>query len=424
MTLTMNERRSITKETRAKYQKATKKQKMEMLNWFVELTKYNRCYAARILRAREKARVLGSIKVGRERIVFVERKKNKHKTKIRRQRVYGDEVASALKKIWAICDGICSKRLAAVLSEIIRVLENFGEIELSAIVREKLAHISPSTIDRLLAPVRKKYELKGRHSTKPGSMLKSQIAVRTFSDWNEERPGFMEFDLVSHDGGNPRGDFIQTLSGVDVCSGWMENEAVKNKAQRWVFGGLEGIRGRLPFDLLGIDSDNGSEFINDHLLRYCDIEEITFTRSRPYRKNDSCYVEQKNYSVVRRTVGYQRYDTDEELETLNELYGYLRLYTNFFLPVMKMKEKTRVGSKVKKIYDEPKTPYQRLLDSDFISKTRKQKLMDIYVKLNPAELKRQISRLQDKLLKLNLLKEEKRRKEVRDNTKDFEYISS
>ena len=141
-------------------------------------------------------------------------------------------------------------------------------------------------------------------------------------------------------------------------------------------------------------------------------------------KNDSCYVEQKNYSVVRRTVGYQRYDSDEELETLNELYGYLRLYTNFFLPVMKLREKVRTGSKVKKIYDEPKTPYLRLLESDFISEARKQNLSDIYVKLNPAELKRQISRLQDKLLKLNLLKEEKRRREVRDNTKDFEYIFS
>ncbi|MCL5985483.1 MAG: hypothetical protein M1371_02850 [Actinobacteria bacterium] len=253
MTLTMNERRSITKETRAKYRKATKKGKMEMLNWFVELTKYNRCYAARILRARDKARVLGSIKVGRERIVFVERAKNKHKTKIRRQKKYGDEVASALRKIWAICDGICSKRLAAILPEIIRVLESFNEIELSAIVKEKLAHISPSTIDRLLAPVRKKYELKGRHTTKPGSLLKHQIKVRTFSDWDEDRPGFLEFDLVSHDGGNPRGDFIQTLSDVDVFSGWIENEAVKNKAQRWVFGGLEDIRERLPFDLLGID---------------------------------------------------------------------------------------------------------------------------------------------------------------------------
>ena len=149
---------------------------------------------------------------------------------------------------------------------------HFGEIELSAIVKEKLAHISPSTIDRLLSPIRKKYELKGRHATKPGSMLKHQIKVRTFSDWDEDRPGFMEFDLVSHDGGNPRGDFAQTLSGVDVFSGWTENQAVKNRAQRWVFGGLENIRVRLPFDLLGIDSDNGSEFINDHLLRYCDMD--------------------------------------------------------------------------------------------------------------------------------------------------------
>jgi len=168
---------------------------------------------------------------------------------------------------------------------------------------------------------------------------------------DDARPGFLEIDLVAHDGGNARGDYCQSLDATDVASGWSEQRAVRNKAQKWTFEALEKIRERLPFPLLGIDSDNGGEFINAHLARYCEEEEITFTRGRPYRKNDSCYVEQKNYSVVRRNVGYFRYDTEEELMLLNELYNILRLYNNFFLPQMKLIEKTREGSKVKKRYD-------------------------------------------------------------------------
>ncbi|HZX14544.1 MAG TPA: transposase, partial [Thermodesulfobacteriota bacterium] len=166
-----------------------------------------------------------------------------------------------------------------------------------------------------------------------------------------------------HEGGNTSGDYIQTLDVTDVCTGWTEVQAVKNKAQVWVFEALKQIRQRLPFDLLGIDSDNGSEFINDQLYRYCLKEEITFTRARAYRKNDNCYVEQKNWSVVRRALGYLRHDTQQDLEIINQLYAYLRLYTNYFQPVMKLKEKTRIGSRVKKRYDKPKTPYQRVLES-------------------------------------------------------------
>jgi hypothetical protein len=183
----------------------------------------------------------------------------------------------------------------------------------------------------------------------------------------------VEMDLVGHEGGDSFGDYIQTLKQ---------------------------IRERLPFPLLGIDSDNGGEFINDQLYRYCQSEQITFTRGRPYRKNDSCYVEQKNYSAVRRAVGYLRYDTVEQLEIINELYGYLRLYTNYFQPVMKLIEKTRIGSRVRKKYDRPKTPYQRVLESPNVKE--KKVLRSEYAKLNPAELKRQITRLQTKLRKLAL----------------------
>lgn len=403
MSLTMKEKKALTRETRDRYKKASKKEKGEILERFTWLTKYNRSYAARILRQK---RVLG------------EKKKDRRK----RKEKYGAEVLLALRKIWAICDGICGKRLAPFLPEIIPILESWGELKITQEVREKLLKISAATIDRLLAPLRKQYQLKGRCTTKPGSLLKNQIPIKTFADWQESRPGFVEADLVSHDGGDPRGDFIQSLDVVDVCSTWTETRAVKNKARKWVFEALQDIRARLPFKLLGLDCDNGGEFINAHLLRFCEENQITFTRSRPYRKNDSCFVEQKNYSVVRRAVGYQRYDTEQELKTLGELYRILRLYTNFFQPVMKLKEKIRIGSQVKKSYDQAQTPYQRVLASPFVSSQAKERLTQEYAKLNPAELKREISRLQDKLLKLAHLKEELRRKEGSEKTKDFEYI--
>ena len=199
--------------------------------------------------------------------------------------------------------------------------------------------------------------------------------------------------------------------------------AVKNKAQIWVIAAIENIKERLPFSVLGIDSDNGAEFINAHLLRYCEQNQITFTRSRPYRKNDSCFIEQKNYSVIRRAVGYSRYDTDNELNILNELYGYLRLYVNFFQPVRKLIKKERIGSKVIKRYDEAKTPYQRVLESPNIKEEIKVKLRKEYAMLNPAELKRKITKLQNRLLKLNALKQEMSKE--KDIEKDpFVYIST
>ncbi len=188
----------------------------------------------------------------------------------------------------------------------------------------------------------------------------------------------------------------------------------------WVFEALQEVRERLPFELLGIDSDNGGEFINGHLVRFCDENKITFTRSRPYRKNDNCYVEQKNYSVVRRAVGYWRYDTEEELLVLNQLYDRLRLYTNYFQPVMKLIEKTRVGSKVRKKYDQARTPYRRVLESPFISREAKEKLQREYAKLNPVELKREIIRLQDRLGELARLKRGASAEEQK--TEALEYI--
>jgi len=202
---------------------------------------------------------------------------------------------------------------------------------------------------------------------------------------------------VSHEGGNARGDYAYTLDATDVYTAWTETEAVRNRSQTWVFAGLEKALFRFPFAIQGIDSDNDSAFINNHLVRYCTKNKITFTRSRPYRKNDNCFVEQKNYSVVRRAVGYRRYDTPEELQVLNDLYAVLRLYTNYFQPVMKLVEKTRTGSKVRKRYDRAKTPYHRVLQSLAVPKEAKRELKRIYATLNPVKLGREISRLQDRL---------------------------
>lgn len=393
MALTMKQKKSLTKEVAKRYLRANKKKKAVMLDEYTATTGYNRSYAARMLR---KSML-----------------KDKTRKPAARQRdcIYDEDVLKALTKIWAILDMPCGKRLAAVMPETVEKLESCAEIRVSAPSRKKLITISAATIDRLLLKERRKMRLKGRSWTKPGTLLKHQIPIRTFADWDEGRPGFVEIDLVGHDGGSLRGDFLQTLDVTDVFSGWTETRAVRNKAQKWVFEALLDIIATLPFPVRGIDSDNGSEFINNQLVRFCSEKKITFTRSRPYRKNDNCFVEQKNYSVVRKTVGYMRFDTAEELQVLNDIYDRLRLYTNFFQPSMKLIEKTRIGSKVKKRYDKPRTPYRRLLETPGIDEKIKTKLIAAYNVLNPAELKRQIISLQDKLFNIHINKKTMLRKE-------------
>jgi hypothetical protein len=356
-------------------------------------------------------------------ITVVEDERTKRRKKPRhRPRKYGKDVLVPLQKIWVICDGLCGKRLGPYLTEIIPTLERLGELTIDAAVRRKLIAISPATIDRLLAPMRRRYQLKARSHTKPGTLLKQQIPIRTFSDWDEARPGFVEIDLVSHEGGDPRGDFAYTLDATDICTGWTETEAVRNRAQVWVFAGIEKVKARFPFKIRGIDSDNGGEFINSHLFNYCVEKKITFTRSRPYRKNDNCFVEQKNYSIVRRAVGYGRYDTAEELDLLNQLYSRLRLYTNFFQPVMKLVEKTRTGSKVTKRYDKARTPYRRVVESRFTPKRTKGALKQEYATLNPVKLYREINRLQDRLEACAHSKHEAAQQSER--SVNLEYIST
>jgi hypothetical protein len=416
----MREKKALTAEIQHRYNKATKKAKMGILDEFTATTGYNRNYAARILRLRT-GKVIGYSRMGSKKIKYVIGKRKRKK--YRKPRIYTYDVFLKLKKIWAIFDFICSKRLAPFMEEAVEKLEACREIDLTNQVREKLLNISASTIDRLLRSEKDKFRLgKGRKGTKPGTLLKHSIPIRTFADWNDARPGFTECDLVGHDGGNNSRDFIQSLNFVDIATCWDETAACINKAQKHVFRAIKIVSARFPFIIAGIDSDNGSEFINGIMLRYCEENEITFTRSRPYRKNDSCFVEQKNYSVVRRAVGYSRYDTEEELKLLNKLYIYLGHYTNYFQPVLKLVSKTRIGSRVTKKYDMAKTPYRRVLESKFIDDKIKARLKVQYDILNPADLKRKISKLQDKLLKLAVLKN-KVRKDVVINAETYGYIT-
>lgn len=394
MGLTMKERKAVTNELATRYQKATKTERGQMLREFIHLTGYCRCYASYLLHnwGTHHIRVVDGERVE---VVLGFTQRQQRRTRPRR---YDQSIVAILTNIWSIADGLCGKRLRAFIDTALPVLERCGELLLpDDETRRKLLTISPATIDRLLAPVRKNLWDKERSATKPGTLLKHHIPIRTFADWNEHTPGFLEIDLVAHDGGSTYGDFIQTLDATDIATGWTETRPVRTKAQVWVLKALHDIQHDLPFPLLGIDSDNGGEFINNHFLRFCTASHITFTRSRPFRKNDSCFVEQKNYSIVRRTVGYYRYDTDHQLELLTELYQHLRLYTNFFQPVMKLIGKSRTGSRIHKTYDTPQTPMQRLLAQSSVPNELKERLSHQFDQLNPAELKRSMAKLQHEL---------------------------
>jgi hypothetical protein len=391
MGLSMKDRQSVTKALCAQYRKASKKTKGIILDQFVEATGYDRCYARWLLRNHGR-RV--QVAPG----AFVEGHAGVRRP-CPRPKTYGPEMLPLLIKVWRMLDYLSGKRLAAALPEVVVRLERLGEIRVSRAVRAKLLRISPATIDRLLKPERAKHQLKGHCHTKPGTLLKHQIPVRTFADWDQTRPGFLEMDLVGHDGGSTAGDYCFTLDVTDVTTGWSEQMATVNKAQTHVFCAINALRESLPFAVLGLDSDNGSEFINNQMLRWCKAENITFTRSRPYRKNDTCYVEQKNWSIVRRFVGYGRLEGEQSCEMLNKLYALLRDYNNFFMPSMKLVEKTRCGARVTRKHDKPKTPYQRLVESPEVPGELKTLLMSHYDTLNLAQLHRDIRAMQAKIQK-------------------------
>jgi hypothetical protein len=306
-----------------------------------------------------------------------------------RKREYSD-LTVPLKTIWEASDRLCSKRLHPFLPEMIKVMKHHGQLDISADTQARLCEMSASSIDRLLRPYRSRGGRKPKSTTRSG-LLKNLVPVRTFTDWDKTKPGFVEVDLVAHCGESTDGFYLNTLCAVDVASGWTECLPVFGKYQERVKQAIHHMRLRLPCPLLGIDSDNGSEFINQCLFDYCRKEKIIFTKSRPYKKNDSCYVEQKNGNIVRRLVGYDRYENKAAFECLNRLYACLRLYTNFFQPSAKLVSKTRHGATVHKVYDTPKTPYRRLIESGTLAESTKTQLAVSYSCSDPVHLLKQIN---------------------------------
>lgn len=377
--LTNKSKGELVETLHPRYLKADKGEKQRILDEFVAATGYHRKYATRLL------------KHGRVRRAWDKRG---------RKRVYTGEVISALVTVWEVCDCICGKRLQPFLPEIVAVLEREGELQLAPESKRLLLQMSAATIDRRLARHRQQRR-PDRSTTKPGTLLKQAIAVRTFADWDDARPGFVEIDLVAHCGDSTAGTYLNTLTVVDVTTGWTECLSLAHRSQAEVSAAIHRLRQRLPFALLGIDSDNDSAFINDTLYRYCLQEELTFTRSRPYKKNDQAHVEQKNWSVVRRLIGYQRYESAEALALLETIYLDWRRYVNFFLPVLKLVDKQRVGSKVHKKYDVARTPYQRVLESPQVAEEDKQRLRQRYATLNPVTRRKRIQANVKKLCQLS-----------------------
>ena len=360
-----------------RYQRSSRQQKGWILDEFCAATGYHRKYAIKLLRGPFPRAALPP---GHG-----------------RPPVYGPEDAAVLRTCWEIADQVCSKRLAPFLPELLAKLRACGELaEVSPGVVDRVAHLSAATIDRLLGAYRALPSGRGRSLTRPGSLLRSQVPIKTFADWQDARPGFLEIDLVAHCGPTSAGPFLFTLSTVDVATGWMLCRGVRNRGEAAVFEELAEIRRRLPFPLLGLDADNGGEFINRTLVHYCQDEAITLTRARPYRKNDSCHVEQKNWSVVRRLVGYARFEQDA-LPALNAVYALAEDYVNFLQPVLKLVEKTRDGPRVRRRYDTAQTPYRRLLALGGLPAATRHQLDTQYETIHPIRLKTALEAAQTQL---------------------------
>ena len=269
-----------------------------------------------------------------------------------------------------------------------------GHLTITEEVRQQLLHVSPATVDRLLSPLRHPH---GLTTTKPGRLLKHQIPVRTFTEWTDAKPGFLEADLVAHCGGATDGSFLYTLTLTDVATTWTECLPLLQRSQHGVVHALQRARNLFPFPLLGIDTDNGGEFINEELMTYCAGEQLTFTRGRVANKNDQCWVEQKNGSVVRQLVGYDRFEGERAYRQLAELYRAVRLYVNFFQPSMKLRTKTRNGSRVRRLYGPAQTPFQRVLASGVLDAVSERRMQAVYSALDPVRLLHQLETLQEAL---------------------------
>ena len=361
-----------------RYHEADRAEKGRILDEVVAVTGYHRKSAVRLLSGRTRKGRGG--RVGRP----IE---------------YGPEVAAAARVVHEAAGGIGARRLHPFVGEMASRLAAFGELEIEPATEELLTRASAATLERLLVatqvPVRRPQSL-----TKPGTLLRSRIAVRTFRDWDDASPGFVEVDTVAHCGPTVEGFHLWTVTAVDVATGWVEMDVVWGKTQERVGAAIRRIHRRLPVPLLGLDSDNGSEFINKGLYSYCEDNGITFTRSRPYRKNDSAHVEQKNGAVVRRLTGHARYSSSAAFKQLISVYSLARLHVNFFQPVRRLTAKSRDGSRIVRHHDQGATPYERMLNSGAVSPTRQMLLQKLYLSLNPLWLSRQIDAETDKLLGL------------------------
>jgi hypothetical protein len=378
---TMNPRsvREYVEAVRPRYLEARKRgKKGQILTEFCATTGYHRDSAIRLLGAR-------SVPSGQRR---------------GRPRTYGFGVAEALRQLWEAADKICSKRLHPFLPELLSALEHHGEIDLPPEVRSLVLALGSATLDRLLKPYRQQ-ALPGPYSqSRSASTLKALVPVRTFGEWEGVAVGSMQMDLVMHCGERLEGFHLTTLVAVDVATGWSDCRGVWGKGKDRVGAGAHHIRTALPFPLVEMHTDNGGEFINDVLYPWCRRHDILFTRGRPYKKNDQAHVEQKNWTLVRQRVGYDRFATKAAYEQLEMVYRPLRLYANFFQPLRKLIGKQRVGSKVVKEYDVARTPYRRLLETGMLGEEPRIELEQRYQSLNPARLRAEIEAALEGLWKL------------------------
>lgn len=339
-----------------------------MLNEFCANTGGHRKYAIRVLQARHEYR--GRSSTGRKQ--------------------YRGMVLQLIVKIWELLDYPCGTRLKPMLGPLVERLIRCGDMAApTSLVSRQLSRISKNTLDRYLRHERQLRHLgRGRSTTRHGSLLKSSVPIR-LTNWDTRDIGFMEMDTVAHCGEQLAGEFIYSLDMVEIATGWSEQVAVMGKGETGIVRAIEEIKYGLPFALKGLDSDTGSEFVNWHMVKWCKENDLFFTRSRPYYKNDNAYVEQKNYTHIRKWMGYGRFDTPEQLIAINDLYrNELRLFSNFFRPVMKIKSKEKVNNSLcRKKYDEAQTPYQRLMATKQTPPETKQRLQKLYESLNPMKLK-------------------------------------
>jgi hypothetical protein len=368
----IGERYELAAELRDRYAAADRRGRSQILDGYCLAAGYHRKYALELLRGR------GRKPVGAGR---------------GRRRRYGLEFRQALKVLWEASGYICSRRLQPFLAELAPLLQRHHQLELDPDLEALLLTASISTVERNLAPLRRGLLTRRMSQTKPGSILRHHIPVLV-GRWRElDRPGYLEVDLVSHSGELAAGEWIWTLCATDLCTGWSERVAVMGKAQSTITQALARLRRQLPFPLLGIHPDNGSEFINNNMWAYCQEQAIAFTRSRTYHRNDNPHVEQKNWTLVRRLIGYQRLDTPAQLSWLDALYtDLLRPYNNCFQPVMKLIRKEAVGEITRKCYDEPASPLRRLLETGAADPAKIPALIELYATTSPLTLKRLIDR--------------------------------